>query len=74
MLRWVSFKVLLHFILKFKPFDMFCNVFRFKMWLQTYLRVSEAIIWRFFQCLLQNDKGLLRGFPSLNLKVKVQTV
>ena len=28
--------------------------------------VSEAIVWRFFQCLLQNDKGLLRSFPSLN--------
>ena len=46
--------------------NLLINVFRFKMWLQTYLLVSEAIVWRFFQCLLQNNKGLLRGFPSLN--------
>ena len=46
--------------------NLLINVFRFKMWLQTYLLVSEAIVWRFFQCLLQNNKGLFRGFPSLN--------
>ena len=46
--------------------NLLINVFCFKMWLQTYLLLSEAIVWRFFQCLLQNNKGLLRGFPSLN--------
>lgn len=63
MLRWVSFKVLLHFISKFKPFD---KCFPFQNVIANLPPCLWSYVWRFFQILLQNYKGLLRGFPSLN--------
>ena len=71
MLRSVSFKVFLHFIVKLKP-KVNANL-PLRVGLRAYPlneNVSEAIMWRFIHCLLQKDGRMNRFEVSLHFTRK----